>query len=140
MKHWSKGNTIFVVLDKGDKIIESLTALAEEKSIKSATFAGVGAADRITLGYFDVEARDYDRKEFPFSMELGSLVGNIAMLDGKPFVHAHATICGPDFSAYTGHLFEGTISVTGEIVISKHPVEMVRSQDENIGLNLIKLK
>ncbi|TET33792.1 MAG: DNA-binding protein [Planctomycetota bacterium] len=140
MKHWTKGNNVFVVLDKGEKIIESLIALAEEKNIKSATFTGIGAADRITLGYFDVEACDYERKEFPFSMELGTLIGNIAQLDGKPFVHAHATICGPDFSAYTGHLFEGTISVTGEIVITKHPVEMQRSLDENIGLNLIKLK
>ncbi|MHC4663140.1 MAG: PPC domain-containing DNA-binding protein [Planctomycetota bacterium] len=140
MKYWNEGNTFFLKLEKGDEVIESLVSFAAKEKIESATISGIGAIEQVTLGYFDVEAREYEQKDFPFSMELGALVGNITHLDGKPTVHAHATIGGPDLKAYTGHLFKGTVSVTGEILITKHPVKMERSFDEDIGLNLIDLK
>lgn len=139
MKYWTENNTIFVQLAKGEEVIESLLSLAGKEDIASATFQGIGAIEQVTLGYFDVEIKDYERKDFPFSMELGSLVGNITHLDGKPHVHAHATICGPDLKAYTGHLFRGVVSVTGEIVVRNNSVKMERVFDGDIGLNLIDM-
>jgi hypothetical protein len=139
MKYKTDGNVIILKLEKGEKIIESLTALAEKEEIPSATFRGVGAVEQTTLGYFDVEALEYERKDFPFSMELGSLMGNITWLEGKPHVHAHAVICGFDLKAYTGHLFEGTISVTGEIIVTKFQTKIERAFDDSVGLNLINM-
>jgi predicted DNA-binding protein with PD1-like motif len=47
----------------------------------------VGEAE---LGHFDPSSNDYSWVKLSGSYEIVSLYGNIAVVDGKPFIHAHA--------------------------------------------------
>ena len=49
--------------------------------------------------------------------ELTSLVGNITIKNGNPFVHIHVNVSDEACNAYGGHLFSGTITATGELII-----------------------
>lgn len=127
-----------VVLDRGDEIISSLTQFAEHQQIRSGFFAGIGAVEKTTLAYYDLDLKKYLPREFPERMELVSLHGNYTFLNRKPFVHCHVTISGRDFVAYSGHLMKSTVSATGEIFVTVTSNEISRGPDEVTGLNLIQ--
>ena len=90
----------------------------------------------MTLGYFDVVKKEYLRATFPGSFELVSLTGSIAWSDGEPVVHAHACIGAPDCTVRAGHLFGGTVSVTGEIFLNLNTTTLNRDTDPNFGIRM----
>jgi len=139
MKFQRTSYGFIVVLARGEEVIASLTRFAEEQQIRSGSISGIGAVEKTTIAYFDVAQKKYLPQEFPISMELVSLSGNYAYLNGKPFAHCHVVISGPDLAAHAGHLMKATISVTGEIYITVATNEIVRGPDAISGLNLIQL-
>lgn len=128
-----------VVLDRGDEVIGSLTFFAEQQKIRSGSLSGIGAVEKTTLAYYDLDVKQYLTREFLDRMELVSLNGNYAFLNGKPFVHCHAVISGRDYAACAGHLMKATISATGEIQVFVTPNEISRGLDVVTGLHLIQL-
>jgi predicted DNA-binding protein with PD1-like motif len=130
----------FVVLDVGDEIVESLTSLAARESIRGAHVSGIGGLRSVTLGFFDPAEQEYRKRTFEEPLELGALVGNLGLVEDKPFLHAHATVSGPELIAYTGHLVEAVIGVTGELLVQNLPCALPRRLDEAIGLKLIDLE
>ena len=103
------------------------------------TVTGIGAVKDHTLGFFDVEKREYLKRTFEENMELGNLTGTIGTVDGKPFLHAHATVCGPELIAFTGHLFKAEVAVTAELTITDFETELPRAEDEDLGLKNIRI-
>jgi predicted DNA-binding protein with PD1-like motif len=140
MQYTKETNRIHLVLDAGDEVIESLIALARKEDLPSASFTGIGAIGDATLGYFDLEKKEYMRKTFPGSYELVSLVGSLAWDAAEPIVHAHACISGPDFTPRAGHLFKGTVPVTGEIFLTINEIKLARGTNNEFGLKLIELE
>jgi nucleoside phosphorylase len=51
-------------------------------------------------------------------VELLSLIGDVALKDGKPVVHAHAVIGKKDGTAHGGHLLEAHIRPTCEVILT----------------------
>lgn len=138
MKHRKESGRYMVVLDRGDEVVQSLTDFVTREDIEGGVIRGLGGVTKVVLGYFDVERKEYLRKEFGGFYELANLVGDISIVDGKPFCHLHAVISDVDMKTYAGHLFAAEISITGEISIT--PGEKVeRKFDEDIGLNLMSL-
>ncbi len=128
-----------VVLELGEEIIASLTRFAEQQKILSGAITGIGAVEKTTLAYYDLDQKKYLQQEFPDRMELVSLNGNFASLNGKPFAHLHGVVSGRDYVAHGGHLMRATIAATGEIFITVTDNAIMRGPDEVTGLNLIKL-
>ncbi|MGB7622841.1 MAG: PPC domain-containing DNA-binding protein [Terriglobia bacterium] len=139
MKYQPTQYGYIVILVPGEEVITSLTRFAEQQHIRSGSITGIGAVEKSTLAYYDLDQKKYLPREFPDRMELVSLQGNYAYLNGKPFVHCHIVISGLDFVAYSGHLMKATISATAEIFVTVTPNEISRGPDELTGLNLIKL-
>jgi len=65
------------------------------------------------------------------------LVGDISMDDGKPKVHAHVVVGKSDATAHGGHLIEGHVRPTLEIVVTETPRHLHRRFDRESGLALI---
>jgi len=129
-----------MVLDVGDEMIASLKKLADAERIGAASFTAIGAVREAVLGYIDLEAKTYLRREFgPESMELVSAIGNLARLDGAPVVHCHATIGDREMRVYGGHLFQAVASLTVEIFLHVYDGEIIRRFDPNSGANIISL-
>jgi predicted DNA-binding protein with PD1-like motif len=125
-----------LVLDRDEELVSTVTAFLEERKILGGTVSGIGALKNHTMGFFDVEKQEYLKRTFEENMELGNLTGTIGTVDGKPFLHAHATVCGPELIAFTGHLFKGEVAVTAELTVTDFETELPRAEDEDLGLKL----
>ena len=71
-------------------------------------------------------------------VELLSLIGDIALKDGQPVVHAHAVIGKKDGTALGGHLLKAYIRPTCEVVLTESPVQLQKFIDPESGLALIR--
>lgn len=132
-------NGYFVVLSRGEKVIESLRELVAAKEIGSGTITGIGAVKNTRLGFYHLERKAYEEKLFADDAELVNLNGNVSWFDGKPVIHIHLTIGLDDFTAAAGHLFEAEIAVTGEIFLARQEVTIQRLACPAVGLNLQEL-
>lgn len=128
----------FLVLDRGDEALESLTRFATETGIRGASFQGIGAVGSLTLGYYELETQEYERRSWHEDLEVASLIGNIAVVDGGPFPHVHGVFGRRDFSAIAGHVFEAVVSVTLEISVVTAPEAIYRSPVDFCNLKLIE--
>lgn len=111
--------TYRISLRKGDEIMAALVDFAREEHISEAHFSGIGAIDSGILGWYD-PAKHEDRKiTIASEAEIVSLIGDISKgRDGEPRVHAHISVAFDDGSLKGGHLFEGRISLVGQIYVT----------------------
>jgi len=135
------GPTTFVIrLEKGDDILPSLRRFAAKKRIGAGVFEGIGSLNTAKLGHYDFHTKNYKFEVFSEDLEILSLSGNVAMMDNAPLPHAHVTLGKRDFSVIGGHLDEGSLANMVEIGLSSLPGKLVKSRDEEIGLNLLQLR
>ena len=135
MNYRKVNDRIFVSLQTGDLINESLRLIAVEENILNAWINGIGAIDNVKVGYMDVNNKKYQKRNFDEHYELLSLIGNITYKDGEPFVHTHVTFSNTECNVFGGHLFDAKITATGEIVLSLADSKIDREYNENIGIH-----
>jgi len=133
-------DTYVVRMDRGEEVMETLTALCEQEGIRLASVEAIGAVDRAVVGLYDVGEKVYHKKEFTEPMELTSLLGTVTEKDGKPYLHLHATFCDANMQAHGGHVNALHISATCEMVLRLLPGQVGRRLDEVTGLNLFDFK
>lgn len=131
------GKTIVVRLDKGDEIVKSLLEVAKKECCGLASVTGIGAVDDFEIGVFDLKKATYDRIRYTDNHEINALVGNLSTKDGEPYQHLHITCTGHGGKVVGGHLFEGKISLTGELFLQVIDGAAERKFDGSIGINKI---
>jgi len=115
-----------VVLDPGDELIRSLTALARQEDIDGATLTGAGRVRELELGVYDPLAADHNRKSFQDHFEMCALSGSLALLDGEPFPQLHGVFSRTDFSVVAGQIFEAVCAESIEVAIYTLPTPLFR--------------
>jgi len=133
------GKTFVLVFETGDEVLEGLSRFARERGLSAAHLSGIGAFSHAVLGYFDWETKGYERIPVADQVEVLSLVGDVALQDGEPTVHAHVVVGGRDGSARGGHLLEAHVRPTLEVVLSESPAHLRKRHDPESGLALIAL-
>ena len=86
MKFRMDKSRVFMTLAKGDNINKTFESFAEVKGVGCAWLNGIGALENPEIGYYSLEDKSYHRKTFSGEYELISLIGNISLKDGKPFI------------------------------------------------------
>jgi len=129
--------TWLLVFDKDDEVIGTLTGFAKTHAIQAAHFTAIGAFSEVVLGYFDRTRKDYTKIPLREQVEVLSLMGDIAPDQGAPKVHAHVVVGRADGTAHGGHLLEGRVWPTLELVLSDAPKQLHRRTDPETGLALI---
>ena len=71
-------NKIIVRIDKGEEIVESLTKVCKENNITLGSVSGIGATNKVKIGLFDVDSKEYHSKELVGNYEIAPLSGNIS--------------------------------------------------------------
>ena len=138
--HRGRGTrTIAVAFEPGDDPVRGLQDVAKNEGLSGAHFTAIGAFQSVTLGFFDLERRDYRRIALAEQCEVVSLAGNVALHDGAPKIHAHAVVARADGSTLGGHLLEATVQPTLEVVITESPRHLRRKTDPRTGLALLDL-
>ena len=134
------GERVFaVIFETGDDPVAGLTRFAEEEKLHASAFTAIGAFREATLGYFDWEKKQYERIPVKEQVEVLALVGDIALQDGKPRLHAHVVLGRRDGSACGGHLLEVRVRPTLEVIITESPAHLRRVHDPATGLALIRV-
>jgi len=134
-----EGRTFAIVFATGDEVTAGLHKFAEENRLSASHFTAIGAFERVTLGYFDWKQKDYQRIPLHEQVEVVSLIGDIALDNGNPKVHAHVVVGKSDGTAHGGHLLEAYVRPTLEVVLVESPAHLRRRLDRDSGLALIDL-
>jgi predicted DNA-binding protein with PD1-like motif len=131
--------TFVLIFDKGDEFIHDMTRFATENRLAGSHFTAIGAFRDATLGFFDRHKKEYAKILVQEQVEVLSLVGDIALKQGAPQIHAHVVIGKSDGSAHGGHLLQAHVWPTLEVVLTESPKHLRRKLDEETGLALIDL-
>jgi uncharacterized protein len=126
-----------VIFSTGDDAFSGLKEFAQQYQVTSAHFTAIGAISGATLGWFDPSRKMYKLMPFSGQMEVASMVGDIALYQGKPIVHTHAVLGLPDGTTRAGHVVEMTVKPTLEVMVTVDPKGMQRQFDPETDLTLI---
>jgi predicted DNA-binding protein with PD1-like motif len=129
--------TFVVVLGAGDEAMKALTAFAVERRLGGSHFTAIGAFSRAVVAYFDWSTKQYRNIPIDEQVEVLSLLGDVSLQDGETKLHAHVVLGKADATAHGGHLIEGVVRPTIEIVIAELPRYLHRRFDRDSGLALI---
>ena len=136
----SEPKTFALIFEIGDEIASALQQFASEQRLAASSFKAIGALSHAKLGWFNWETKKYDPAcILDEQVELVSLIGDIALRDGEPQVHAHMVVGGSDGTAYGGHLLEARVRPTCELVLTESPAHLRRKLDPESGLALIQI-
>ncbi len=136
---YRKFNTHIVLrVDRGEEVMAAITALCEKENILLASISGLGAADRLVMGLYDIEKQQFSETILEQPLEITSLIGSVTEMDGKPYLHVHVNAADAEGRAYGGHLKAVRISGTAEIVLTVIEGYVGRKKDDitGTGLNL----
>lgn len=85
--------TYAIIFDADDEVKKSLLDFAKENDLTASSFKAIGAFERVTLGYFDIENQDYEKIPINEQVEVISLIGDVATGEnGEPQDHAHCVV------------------------------------------------
>lgn len=128
-----------VILDTGDELHASLKAFARENHLSGSSMKAIGALSEVELGWFDWEKKEYRTSvKLTEQVELLSLIGDIALKENEPQIHAHIVIGRSDGTAHGGHLLHAIVRPTCEVIITESPKRLQKQIDPESGLALIR--
>jgi predicted DNA-binding protein with PD1-like motif len=131
--------TYVVVCDPGDEAVVALTQFAQAEDLEAASIAAVGAFEHAVVGWFDRAAKDYRRIPVGEQCEVLSLLGDVAQGQDGPILHMHTVLGLSDGTTRGGHLLEGTVFPTLEVVVTETPAQLRKVMRPDIGIALIDL-
>jgi len=126
-----------VIFYQGDEAFSGLLEFAEKYHVTSAHFTAIGALNGATLGWFDPQRKMYKRTPINGQHEVIAMIGDIALYQGKPAVHTHMVVAGPDGTTRAGHVLAAFASPTLEVMVTVDPVTMQKRLDPETDLTLI---
>jgi predicted DNA-binding protein with PD1-like motif len=135
-----KPKTFVLVFETNDELAQGLKEFASEHKLASASFKAIGALSSVRLGWLNWVTKQYETSvSLDEQVELLSLIGDIALKDGDPQVHAHTVVGKRDGTAHGGHLLQAHVRPTCEVVLTESPVHLTKEFDPAAGIMLIKL-
>lgn len=147
MRYVRHGNTYVMRFEDGEAFPEKFLDFLAAEGVTGGTFSGLGAVRWIRIAFFNVETLQYEDREFDEQMEVPALVGNVALHEGKPLVHAHITLGRRDYTVLGGHLRGGIVRPTLEVTlqlsadsVQSDVVALPRSVDPVYGLPALDLQ
>lgn len=133
-------NGFFLVFARGEDFIPTLIRFCEENEVHWGQFQAIGALEDVEIGYYDLPTRAYVWRSEEGPFEVASMDGNISEIDGEEsVVHAHAVLarCDETLECIGGHLRSARVALTLELCLWQVTQPLIRSRDEETGLNLI---
>jgi len=124
-------------LKAGSKIPDEIVSIAEKEKIGTARVEAIGGVDGLRLAYFNRTTKKYEEHDYTEFLEATSLLGNITLMGGKPFLHAHGNFGRRDMSVIGGHVISAKVFPVLEVVITPTTNRALRRFDEELGLRVI---
>ena len=138
MEYRKFGNRYMVRMDPGEEILTKVKELCKAENITLGEFRGLGAANELELGLYDVTKKQYFKEEYHGQYEITSLFGTISEKDGDVYLHAHLSAGTLHGVSLGGHLSRAVISGTCEMIVEPMERHAGRAVNELTGLNDLK--
>ena len=126
-----------VSLSKGGEAFSGVLDFAEKYHITSAHFTAIGALNGARLAWFDPQRKMYKKIPIDSRVEVISMIGDIALYQGRPTVHAHMIVGTSDGTTRGGHLLDSYVLPTLEVMVTVEPIAMQKRFDPETDLTLI---
>lgn len=140
MQSKQEKDLIFIRLFPDENIYEKLEEVCRKYQVDAAVvISGIGQLKKFKLGYFKGKG-NYTPKYFEPPHELLSLHGNIVKQNEKHIFHLHAVLGNKNKEVIGGHLIEGLVEVTNEIVLLKTDIKVQRKVEDSTGLEGVFLE
>jgi hypothetical protein len=134
----NKGQVEYAVIFRaGDDPYAGLTEFAAKYHVHSAHFTAIGGFHDARLAWFDEQKKMFRVIPVDQQVEVASLIGDIAQLNGKPAVHMHCVVALPDGETRGGHILSAHVSPLLEIFVTADPVALQKRHDPATGLTLM---
>jgi predicted DNA-binding protein with PD1-like motif len=142
-----------LVLDAGEEALAAIKAFAKEQDLEGSSVSGIGAFENCSFGHFNPATKEFTRNDISVQSEVLALTGNIAgssepddddddgdagEADDGPHLHIHCVVGLRDATTRGGHLIQGIVRPTMELIIEESPVHMNRGMDRASGLVLLQ--
>ncbi len=131
--------TYVLVFAKGDEIVSGLTEFAQKYQVKNARFTAIGDATSSKLGWYDKSKKMFKVIPITEPAEITSLIGDIALYNGKPVAHAHINVATSDGIVHGGHLLEAFVFPTLEVMVTTEETPLQKKLYEEAGATIIDL-
>lgn len=136
-------------MEIGDKAVASILELADELDLKASQISGVGGFHGVQLAFFAGCGRHHDEgpsdssfreNDLDEQFEVLSFNGNLSREEAgdKQHLHAHVVLGRADATTMGGHLIEGIVHPTLELMIFETAGHLPRGVDEDTGLVVLK--
>ena len=140
MTHLFDGFNDIIRLNKGEKLSDAINAFTAANELPGAWVNGVGGVMEVTLGYYDIEAKEYRWKTFSDVREITSLQGNLARAeDGEMAFHLHGQFADANYQAVGGHVKDFVAAATVELFVHRTYKPLHRKHNDEVGLALLDL-
>src|SRR5262245_41574603 len=127
--------TFAVVLETGEEVLESLQKFAVTHRIFAAQLTAIGAFQSTILLYFDWAKKAEVKIPVREQVAVASMSGDIAQApSGEPARHVHLVVGKSDGTAMAGHLGEGHVRPTLEVILTESPAHLRKVKDPDSGL------
>ena len=124
-------------LSRGASLVDEVLMIAALERVRTAQVAAIGGVDRLTLAYFNREKKNYEEHVYDEYLEVVSMLGDITLKDGKPFLHIHGTFGKRDMSVVAGHVVSASVFPLLEVVITPTKNTALGRFDDDVGVNVI---
>ena len=129
-----------VILESGEEAFAALTRFANDAGISAASLSAIGAFEKAVVGWFDFATKSYKKIAVDEQCEVLSAIGDVAVGDdGKASLHLHIVLGMSDGSTRGGHLLEGKVRPTLEVVLTETPSKLRRKKRPDLGIALIDI-
>lgn len=135
-------NGYFLVFERGEDFLPLLTQFCAETEVHWGQFQAIGALEDVEIGYYDLATRQYVFRQEEGPFEVASMDGNIAEIDEEPIVHVHAALsrCDESLETIGGHVRKARVALSLEVPLWLISQPLMRSFDDETGLNLLNLE
>lgn len=137
MQQARDNDTYIIRVDVGEEVNAVLVDFCIKEGINNAAFSGLGAVSSLSCGYYSLAEKKYHFRKYDEMLEIASLTGNIALKEGKPFIHMHGVFTDTSNNAFGGHVERMTAGIVVEIILHRLGSSITREYDENTGLALL---
>ncbi len=144
MDYRKENGTLYLRIDKGEKVVETIKKVCAKERVQGGYFQGIGACGKAVLSTWIAEKGEFIHHTLTGMLEMVSLMGNISIdQNGEPFSHSHAVFSylkdNGEAAVAAGHLEEAEISYTGELTLTPAEGKIGRRFDENAGIDVWNL-
>ncbi|MGA2409688.1 MAG: PPC domain-containing DNA-binding protein [Candidatus Binataceae bacterium] len=126
-----------VIFGEGDEAFSGLLEFAQKYRVTSAHFTAIGGLSSGTLAWYDPQRKMFKKIPIDGQVEVASMIGDIALYQGRPVVHSHMVVASANGSTIGGHVLAAFVSPTLEVMVTVDPIAMQKRLDPENGLTLI---